>query len=157
MLTELTFCHKSSTDISIDIWYYNRFIQLRRPIFPVKHNGVAMFTIPTTFGIAHARVGMLHSRGTGHSICDLSRIIATRQLDAFTIPSSHYVSNNHIYVRSNLFVGTDSVAIDLMTMEDWLFSQHRPPTIRPFLLVGCCDCRWLRNDFNIPRAPENVA
>ena len=39
-----------------------------------------MFTIPTTFAIAHVRVRMLHSRGTGCSICDLSWIIATRQL-----------------------------------------------------------------------------
>ena len=106
--TEQMFCHKSSTNISIDIWYYNRFIQLRRPISPVKHNGVSLFTILTTFGIAHARVRMLHSRGTGSSICDLSQIIATRRVNAFTAPSSHYISNNRIYVRSHLFVGTDS-------------------------------------------------
>ena len=108
----------------------------------MKHNCVTLFTIPTTFGIAHAHVRMLHSQGTGCLICNLCQIIATRQLDAFTVPSSHYVSNNRIYVRSHLFVGTDSIAIDVMTMEDWLFSQHRPPTILPFLLVGCCDCRW---------------
>ena len=93
-----------------------------------------MFTIPTKFGIAHACVRMLQLRGTGCSICDLSRMIATPQLDAFTVPSSHYVSNNLIYVWSHLFAGTDSIAIDLMTMEDWLFSQHMPPTILLFLL-----------------------
>ena len=97
-----------------------------------------------------------HEAPVGHSICDLSRIIATRQLDTFTVPSSHHISNNCIYVRSHLFAGRDSIVIDLMTMEDWLFSQHRPPTILPFLLVGRCDCRWLRNDFSIPRAPENI-
>ena len=31
-----------------------------------------------------------------------------------------------------------------------------PPAILPFLLVGCCDCRWLRNDFSIPHAPEKM-
>ena len=63
-------------------------------------------------------------------ICDLSRIIATPQLHAFTVPSTHYVSHNCIYVRSHLFAGTDSIAIDLKTMKDWLFSQHRPPAPR---------------------------
>ena len=87
----------------------------------------SVFTIPTTFGNAHARVRVLHSQGTSHPICDLSGITATRQLDAFPVPSTHYVSNNCIYVRSHLFAGTDSIAIDLMTMEEWLFSQHRPP------------------------------
>ena len=56
----------------------------------------------------------------------------------------NYVSNNHIYVRSHLFVGTDSIAIDLMTMEDWLFSQHRPPgsaTNNP--AISSCWLLWL--------------
>ena len=130
MLTEVTFCPKSSTNISIDNWCYNWFIQLEKPIFPVKHHGAALFTIPTIFGIAHTCVRVLHSQGRGRPICDLSRIIDTRQLDAFTVPSTHYVCNNCIYVRSHLFAGTDSIAIDLMTMEDWLFSQHRPPAPR---------------------------
>ena len=62
MLTELTFCHKSSTNISIENQYQNRFIQLGRPIFPVKCNGAALFTIPITFGIAHARVTLARHR-----------------------------------------------------------------------------------------------
>ena len=62
MLTELTFCHKSSTNIWIDNRYYNRFIQLGKPIFPVKYNGAALFTIPTTFEIAHARVTLASHR-----------------------------------------------------------------------------------------------
>ena len=78
--------------------------------------------IPTTFGIAYARVRLLHSRGSGSPICDLSRFIATRQLDAFTVLSTQYISNNCIYVRSHLFAGTNSIAVDLMTMKDWLFS-----------------------------------
>ena len=53
----------------------------------------------------------------------------TRQLDV-TVPSTCYVSNNCIYLRTHLFAGTDSFAIDLMTMKDWSFSQHRPPDTR---------------------------
>ena len=124
MLTELTFCHKSSTRISIDNRYYNRFIQLGRPIFPVKYNGAVLFTQSRPHLGSRMRVS--HSRCTGRPIFDQSRIIATRQLDAFTVPSTHYVSNNCIYVRSHVFTGTDSIVIDLMTMKDWLYSQHRP-------------------------------
>ena len=121
-----------------------------------------MFTIPTTFEIAHARVLVLHTWGTGHPICDLSWIIATRQLDAFTVPLTHNVSNKCIYFQSHLFASTNSIAIDLMTIKDWFFfsatdTSPAPPAILPFLLVSCCDCRWLRNDFSIPRAPENTS
>ena len=75
-------------------------------------------------------VRVLHPRGTDHPICDLSRIIANRQLDAFTVPPIHYVSNKCIYFQSQLFAGTNSIAIDLMTMKDWFFSQHWPPAPR---------------------------
>ena len=44
-----------------------------------------------------------------------------------------------------------------MTIKDYFFSQHRPPTIRHFVPLGRCDCRWLHNDFSIPRAPENMS
>ena len=116
-----------------------------------------MFTIPTTFRIAHARVRMLHSWGTGRSICDLSRIIATRQLDAFTVLSSHYVSHNFIYVRSHLFASTDSIAIDLMTMEDWLFLSIGLHQSCHFFLLAILFYGGLRNDFSIPRVPENIS
>ena len=43
-----------------------------------------------------------------------------------------------------------------MAMKDY-FSQHRPQTIRHFFPLGRCDCRWLRNDFSIPCAPENMS
>ena len=86
-----------------------------------------------------------------------NRYSTTRCFYCSVIPLPDYVSNNRIYVGSHLFAGTDSIAIDLMTMEDWLFSQHRTPTILPFLLVGCCDCRWLRNDLSIPRAPDYMS
>ena len=109
----------------------------------------SVFTNSTTIGITHASVRVLHSRGTGRPVCDLSRIIATRQLDAFTGQSTHYVSNNCIYVRSHLFAGTDSIATDLITMKDWLFSQHRPPaplhqqSCHFFLLAVVIAGQWL--------------
>ena len=144
MLTELTFCRKSSINISIDNRYYNRFIHLGRTIFPVNHNGASAFTIPTIFGIAHAQVRVLHSRDTSHPICDLSRIIATRQLDAVTVPSTHYVSNNCIYFQPHLFAGTNSIAIDLMTLKDGFFSQHRhQPWATSNPAISSCWLLWM--------------
>ena len=128
MLTELTFCHKSSTNIWIDILYYNGFIQLGRPTFTVKHNGAPrclqsrphLGTHMPVFG-CYTREAPVTQSATwvGSPLLDSSMLLLFR--------STHYVSNNCIYVRSHLFAGTDSIAIDLMTMEEWLFSQHRPP------------------------------
>ena len=58
LLIELTLYCKSSTNVSIDNRYCNRFIDSQRLIFPVNHNGASVFTILTTFGIAHARAGV---------------------------------------------------------------------------------------------------
>ena len=58
LLIGVTFCYKSSMNISIDNHYCNRSIHIRRPIFPVNNNGASVFTIQTTFGIAHVRVGV---------------------------------------------------------------------------------------------------
>ena len=125
------FCHKSSTNISIDNRYYIRFIQLAKPIFPVKHNGATLcLQSRPHLGSPMCVSGCYTREAPVTPICDLSRIIATRQLVAFNVPSTHYVSNNCIYVRSHLFAGTDSFAIDLMTMKDWSFSQHRPSGLR---------------------------
>ena len=120
-----------------------------------------LFTIPTIFGIAHAHVTL--ARHQSPNLRPECRIIATRKLDSLTVPSPHYVSNNCIYFQSHLLAGTASIAIDLMTMKDYFFSGHWPPalglatSILPFFLVGFCDCRWLCNDFSIPRAPENMS
>ena len=156
------FCHKSSTNISIDNRNYIRFIQLAKPIFPVKHNGATLcLQSRPHLGSPMCVSGCYTREAPVAPICDLSRIIATRQLDAFTVPSTHYVSNNCIYIRSHLFAGTDSFAIDLMTMKDWSFSQHRPPDPRHqqschfFLLavVIAGDCAMT----SIPHAPENMS
>ena len=44
----------------------------------------------------------LQSRGLAHPICDPSPIIATRQLDALTVPWTHNVSNNYNNIQSHL-------------------------------------------------------
>ena len=138
-------CRNSTLiNISIENRYYNRFIHLERPIFPVNHNGTSLFTIPTTFGIVHGGVRVLHSRGTSHPICDLSQIIATRQLDAFTLPSTHYISNNYIYFQSHLFAATNSISIDLITLKDWfLFSIDHQPQATTNPAISSCLLLWL--------------
>ena len=84
LFIEVTFCHNSSMNISIDNRYCNRFIYIGRLIFPVNHNAASIvFTIPTTYGIAHERVTWLHSRGTGHPICDLT--VRSSLLDSFML------------------------------------------------------------------------
>ena len=141
--SELTFCRKSSLNISIDIRYCNRFIHLDEPIFSVNHNGASLCLQSRPHLESCMRMSMLHSWGTGHPICDLSRIIATRQLDALTVPSTHYVSNNCVYFQSYLLAGTNSIVIDLMTTKD--LTVFSASANLPFLL-GWCDCRWLRSD-----------
>ena len=114
-----------------------------------------VFTLPTTLGIAHARVTLARHRLP--NLRTRCRIIATQQLDSLTVPSTPYVFSNCIYFLSHLLGGTNTIAIDFNGHERLFFSQHRPPTIRHFFPLGRCDCRWLRNDFSIPRAPENMS
>ena len=44
-----------------------------------------------------------------------------------------------------------------MTIKDYFFFSALAPNNPPFRPVGDCDCRWLHNDFSIPRAPENMS
>ena len=104
---------------------------------------------------------VLHSRGTTHPICELgvgsSLRFATQQLDSLTVPSTPYVFNNCIYFWSHLLAGTNTITIDLITIKDYFFFSASAPNNPPFRPVGDCDCRWLHNDFSIPRAPENMS
>ena len=124
MLTELTFFHKSwqtfRSIINIIIDLFNSEDRY------APWNTTAPLCLQPRPHLG-SRMRVSHSRGTGCPICNQSRIIATRQPDAFTVPLTHYVSNNCVYILSHVFAGTDSIAIDLMTMKDWLFSQHQPP------------------------------
>ena len=143
-------------NMSIDNRYCNRFIHIGRPIFSVNRSGASVYNPD---GIWERACPVLHSRGTVHPICDPSRIIATRQLNALTVPWSHIII---VFTSIPIcFAGTNSIAIDLITVKDRFFfsasatSPGPPATIQPpFLLVVI---RWLRNDFSIPRAPENMS
>ena len=132
-------------NMSIDNRYCNRFIHTGRPIFSVNRNSASVYNPNDIWECACA---VLHSRSTAHPICDPSRIIATRQLNALTVSWSHTVSNNCITSIPTCFTGTNSIAIDLITVKDrFFFSQHRPPARghqrqsgRHFFLLWSGDC-----------------
>ena len=84
-MTELTFCSKSSMNILIDNRYCNRFIHLRRPIFPENHNDASLCLQSRPHLGSRMRLSVLNSQGSSHPICELSRIITTPQLDALTV------------------------------------------------------------------------
>ena len=87
LLTEHKFCRKLSRSISIDSRYCNRFINLGSPIFPLNHSGASaatVFTIPTTFGVAHARCYTRAERAT-----QSATRVGSSQLDSLTVPSTH--------------------------------------------------------------------
>ena len=89
LLTEHKSCRKSSRSISIDSRSCNWFINLGRPIFPLNHSGASaatVFTILTTFGIAHAWCNTRTERAT-----KLATRVGSSLLDSFTVPSTHYL------------------------------------------------------------------
>ena len=144
-------------NMSIDNRYCNRFIHIGRPIFSVNRSSASVYNPDDIWERACA---VLHSRGTAHPICDPSRIIATRQLNALTVRWSHNVSNNCIYIHSYLLRWYKLNCNRFNHCERPIFflsigPPGPPATIRPpFLLVVI---RWLRNDFSIPCAPENMS
>ena len=97
-----------------------------------------VFTIPTTLGIAHARVPLAKYRSP--NLRPGCRIIATHQLDSLPVPSTPYVFNICIYFQSNLLAGTNSIAIDLMTMKDYFFSASTIHHFFPLAVVIAGDC-----------------
>ena len=119
MLTEPTFCRNSSINISIDNRYTIDLFTSEDRYLPWITTAT-VFTLPTTLGIAHARVTLARRRSpylrTG------CRIIATQQLDSLTVPSTPYVFNNCIYFLSYLLAGTNIIAIDLIAMKDFFLS-----------------------------------
>ena len=72
-------------NILIDNRYCDRFIHLRRPIFPENHNGTSLCLQSRPHLGSRMRLSVLNSQGFSHPICELSRIITTRQLDALTV------------------------------------------------------------------------
>ena len=88
MLTELSFCRKSSINISIDNRYYNRFIHLGKPILPVNHNGGALCLQSLPHLGLHIQVSGCYTREApvaqsatwvGSSLLDSSMLLLFRQ------------------------------------------------------------------------------
>ena len=134
-------------NISTNNRYCNRFIShFERPIFSVPSQRWLCLQSRQRLG-TRIRVSIRQRYTRDPPIspsCDPDRIFATRQLDALTVPWTHYVFNNCIFNSPTCFAGTNSIAIDLITMKDRFFSQHRPPAIRHF--SNSCDPMWLHND-----------
>ena len=132
-------------NMSIDNRYCNRFIHIGRPIFSVNRSSASVYNPNDIWERACA---VLHSRGTAHPICDPSRVIATRQLNALTVPWSHTVSNNCIYIHSYLLRWYKLNCNRFNHCERPIFfPQHRPPARghqrqsgRHFFLLWSGDC-----------------
>ena len=73
----LTYLRCFCINISIGNRYYNRFINLRRPIVSLNHSGASAPTVFTNpDNIRDRACAVLHSRWAGHPICGPSWIIA---------------------------------------------------------------------------------
>ena len=148
MFTVPTFCRNSSIKISIGNRYYNRFIKLGRPIFSLNNSGASaarVFTIPTTFGIAHAPCYTPAEQAT-----QSAARVGSSLFDFLTVPSTHYVHKIVFTFSPICRACKNSIAIYLITMIDLIFflciGSHQPLS----LLVGCdsngrqrnqpCDC-----------------
>ena len=115
LFTEHKFCRKLSRSILIDSHNCNQFINLGRPIFPLNHSGASaatVFTIPTTFGIAHARCYTRAERATR---------VGSLQLDSLTVPSTHYIPKIVFAFSPICRACTNSIAIYLIIMKDFSF------------------------------------
>ena len=149
MFTEPTFCCNSSINISIGNRYYNRFINLGRPIFSLNHSGASaatVFTIPTTFGIAHVPCYTRAERAT-----QSAARVGSSLFDFLTVPSTHYVHKIVFTFSPICRACKNSIAVCLIIMRDLIFLGIGPHQQLPLsLLVGCdsngrqgnqpCDC-----------------
>ena len=139
-------------------WTCGWIIDIAINLFPSEDQyflwitAVPLFTIPTTFENAHARCYTHEAPLTqsvtqvGSSLLDSSMLWLFRK----AITSPIIVSTS----SPTCFTGTNSIAIDLITVKNQFFSQHRPPaTICHFFLLWWGDC----NDFSITPAPENMS
>ena len=145
LLTEQEFWRKSSRSISIDNRFCNRFINLGRPIFSLNHSGASaatVFTIPTTFGIAHAPCYIRDERPE----LDHRYLIFLLFRQHIMSPKLYLPS-----VRSVVLVKTQLQSIQ-SPRRTWFFFSASARTSNPplSLLVGCdsngrqrnqpCDC-----------------
>ena len=123
--------------ISIDSGYCNRFIILGRPIFPLNHSAASAttaFTIPTTFGIAHAMYTPVERAAQS------ATWVGSSLLDSVTVPSTHYVPKI-IFAFSPIWRAcTNSIAIYLIITRDFIFLSICPPKCCNFVVVGGLAC-----------------
>ena len=140
LLTEDKFCSKLSMGISIDSRYCNRFINFGRPIFPLNHSGASaatVFTIPTTFGIAHARCYTRAERAAQSATQVWSSL-----LDSLTVPSTHHVHKIVFTFSPICCACANSIAIYSIITRYFIFSASARTSHPPFLLVGCDSWCW---------------
>ena len=136
LLTEHKFCRKLSRSISIDSRYCNRLIDLGRPIFLLNHSGASdatVFTIPTTFGIAHARCYTRAERAI-----ESATRVGSSLLDSLTVQSTHYVPKIVFTFTPICRACTNSIAIYLIITRDFIFlciGPHQQSAISSS--VGC--------------------
>ena len=146
------------TNISINNRYYNRFIQLERPVFPMKHNGTALCLQSRphlglrmhVFGCyTHEALVTQSATWVRSSLLDSLMLLLFRQ--PITSPIIVFTSS-----PTCLLVQTQLQSIDDQERHI-IFSASAtspwPPAVLPFLL----HCRWLRNEFRIRHAPENMS
>ena len=138
LLTEHTFCRRLSRSSSIDSRYCNRFINLGRPIFPLNHSGASaatVFTIPTTFGIAHVRCYTRVERPT-----QSATRVGSSLLDSLTVPSTHFVPKIVFAFSPISRACTNSIVMYSIIMRDFIFlciGPHQQSTISA-ISSGCC-------------------
>ena len=124
VLTEHTFCRRLSRSSSIDSRYCNQIINLGRQIASLNHSSASagtVFTIPTTFGIAHARCYTRAEQAT-----QLVTWVGSSLLESLTVPSTHYVPKIVFTFSLICSACTNSIAIYLIIMRDFIFLYISP-------------------------------
>ena len=149
-------------NMSIDNRHCNRFIHIGRPIFSVNRSGASVYNPEDIW----ERACVHQDKMCGVTLArHCSFKLGPKSDHRYSTAQCSDCSVKPIIVFTSIhtcFAGTNSIAINLITVKDRFFffsasatSPGPPATIRPpFLLVVI---RWLRNDFSIPRAPENMS
>ena len=137
-------------------------------IFPLNHSGASatmVLTIPTTFGIAHARFYTCAERAA-----QSATQVGSSLLDSLTVPSTHYIPKIVFTFSPICRASTNSVTIYLIITRDFIFlciGPHQQSAISSGWLVISswwrqaaertrphdCAMTWA---FHIPHAPCSI-
>ena len=128
-------------NMSIDNRYCNRFIHIRRPIFSVNRSSASVYN-PNDFGNAHARC---YTREA--PLIQSATQVGSSQLDSSMLWLFREAITSPIIVFTSIptcFAGTNSIAIDLITVKDRFFFLsigHQPGATsdNPAAISSCCD------------------